>query len=335
MPILFSQAARGATGEPAAFAPGRCDSPGCNPDPGATAHAGVRCASSHFTCLGCLAKQARDPLAARKARWYEIACGRCGASLDPVALSHLIVAPQRYYEDADLGDVAEAGGRLRDVKPGTLQYAFAEMVFFGPRAAGQTNSMRAWKDAAVVTRVQKVTFGLLWDKYKGYRDAVAVELGGGQVGSEGANEIWVKHGTSTLDPAVIIDPKRAGFDARFSCAGMLGKALYLAESSAYSDSYAYDATDAAGSRAVKKMYLVRLAAGRVFDIAETPLPPGAAGAQEPWLSGNYKQRRGEITIPPFGFHTVRDDVGGPLKAYTVYGDEAKRAFPAYLVTYEI
>ena len=53
-----------------------------------------------------------------------------------------------------MGDVAEAGGRLRDVKPGTLQYAFAEMVFFGPRAAGQTNSMRAWKDAAVVTRVQ-------------------------------------------------------------------------------------------------------------------------------------------------------------------------------------
>ena len=80
-----------------------------------------------------------------------------------------------------------------------------------------------------------------------------------------------QHGTSKLNPASIVDPTHPGFDARFSNEGMLGKASYFAEAAAYSDSYAYNT----GRGAEKQMYVVRLAAGNVFDIAETQMPPGA------------------------------------------------------------
>jgi O-acetyl-ADP-ribose deacetylase (regulator of RNase III) len=121
-----------------------------------------------------------------------------------------------------------------------------------------------------------------------------------------ANEYWMKHGTRTT-PTDVIARGEQGIDYRHCEGGMFGRAAYTAEDSAYSDSYRHNLGDGNAH-----MFLVRVAAGRIFD-------------------GVSSQCRNFIK-PPEGYDSVRGEVSAGQKAIMVYQTDS--TYPAYLITYK-
>lgn len=124
-----------------------------------------------------------------------------------------------------------------------------------------------------------------------------------------ANEHWMKHGTRSMDPAIIAKGD-SGLDYRYCDAGYFGRAAYTADDAQYCDgAYSYSLPDGKA-----QMFLVRVAAGNIHE---------------------YKVRteaHRSLRTPPDGCDSVRGPVTETNKAIMVY--QTEQAYPAYLITYE-
>ena len=121
------------------------------------------------------------------------------------------------------------------------------------------------------------------------------------------------HGTSSTDP-VKIYAGDASFDMRFSHNGMWGRGNYFAVNASYCGSYAYH------TRGLKKILAAWVLTGasypslsRAFD--KPPIRPK--------LESEDIERR---------YDSVNGTTGGS-KVYITY--ENDRAYPAYLITYQV
>ena len=165
-----------------ALAPGE-PRPCCSCGHAAPGCLGVCCPSGdHYTCRPCLDAQAHDPIEARKeATWGQLVCKACwregGARRDGAAFADSAVAvlTQTVFEmhRGDKGD--RLTPRLEQVLPGTLEFAFVEHVFFGPRPAGGAEPPCAWGPRmhsfmrrASIFRIDKV---FNWELYASHMHA--------------------------------------------------------------------------------------------------------------------------------------------------------------------
>ena len=183
---------------------------------------GIWCstASRHYTCRTCLDKQAADE-PGRRGRWYQLACQACcsagdvdGGIFPDAAVAELFEDPSDLFYEHD--------GKTLTVDPGTLEWAFVQQVFYGPRPRGGVETgpdyMHNFARTRKIVTVQKVVNEALFGGYVRYREWVAdrnlVD------GARDANELWLKHGTNTTDPAIIWESK-----VRFCLLGPLGLAI--------------------------------------------------------------------------------------------------------------
>lgn len=160
-----------------------------------------------------------------------------------------------------------------------------------------------------ITKIERVVNVPLWRSYYFFcQDLKAKKRNKGS-----ANELWVKHGTGSMDPFKICSGE-AGIDKNYSRekGNMFGKATYTAENAAYSDdrNYCYDLPDGKS----RQMFLCRFAAGTVLEMT-------------------YGEASQQLLRQPKEADSVRGDVvpGSNFFALMSYTDY--QVYPAYLVTF--
>lgn len=203
---------------------------------------------------------------------------------------------------------------LVDLEEGDLEWGFVRGEFV-------KDVKKELVEKFTITKIQRVQNTDALRRYEDRTNRIATERNqaAAKTGSRSnvdldANEIWLKHGTGTTDPGLIVG---SGLDVRFARPdNWLGRGIYTMENASdvhCSGHSSYLSPDSAKER---QMFLVRVAAGSVYQVS-------ARGPQD----------RKRVAAPS-GFHSVRADI-------TVDRDEAMavvtyspdQAYPAYLITY--
>ena len=125
-----------------------------------------------------------------------------------------------------------------------------------------------------------------------------------RVPHDNVKHLW--HGTSALDPTMIIGEGREGFDANYSSEGMWGKGFYGAVNANYSINYSHRKGN------LKCFFNVRLNLGK-----------------EVFVAYNQEVTR-KFQRPPGDNDSVKGNTNGS-DVYIVYHN--KQTYPEYLVTY--
>lgn len=170
--------------------------------------------------------------------------------------------------------------------------------------------------SAELLRVERVQNVLAWQAYYSRVQLLASRnTAKNPVGKSifaKANEKWLKHGTRTTDPKIIYSADQ-GLDFRYSGLGLFGIAAYSAEDAKYSHGYSFTSGVDASGGTTNQMFLVRVAAGKVFEVA------------------TRTEEHRKLVVPPVGFDSVLGYVSAKHKAIMVYQTDS--AYPAYLLTY--
>ena len=151
-----------------------------------------------------------------------------------------------------------------------------------------------------VTRIQNKW---LWERYVQHKQRLSFKNNGS------VNEKELFHGTRGNDPKLIYEGED-GFDMRFSCEGMWGRANYFAVNS---NSYAY--TRSYGTR---EMFMVKVLTGESYQC------PSDRGIRMP----PEKQGSGGFHCGRVRYDTVTGTTGGS-QVFMAYNND--KAYPAYLI----
>lgn len=260
----------------------------------------------------------------------------------------LILAGATKASDADKARKggAAVGGASDDKK--TPDAAGGNDTDFGP-ILGEVNPLedeywrvlgrlqREMPDARIARlwRVRNQGLRAYYEFHKG-RLAAAATNGTGGGGSPHEVEVW--HGTKNADPGVVYRDRYDGFMVQFAGPGLWGRGIYFAESSLFSDAYAYKPTasnattkdagsnnndDRPGGAAPdeREMFLAKLLVGNAVTLKSDttllapPPDPSKPGQRYHTVKGYCHVKDTEI------FSNV----------YAVY--ENGRAYPQYLLRY--
>ena len=162
-----------------------------------------------------------------------------------------------------------------------------------------------------VIKVTRIQNKWLWERYVQHKQRLSFKNNGS------VNERELFHGTRHNDPKQIYEGED-GFDMRFSCEGMWGRANYFAVNASYSNSYAYTRSDR-----TKEMFMVKVLTGDSYQCCSDPsirMPPEKQGTVG---SGGFHCGRAR-------YDTVTGETGGS-KVFMAYDND--KAYPAYLIQY--
>lgn len=182
---------------------------------------------------------------------------------------------------------------LVTVLPTEPDYEVAKACFLGGGFPAEVNR---------IERVQNVElYQLYWEKK---REISKTRQGG-------ANELLLKHGTKTTDPAAIwksgSSTNSFGFDFRFSPKGYFGRGAYFAESASYSHGFTHKL-----GGGLCQMFLAHVAAGHIEQ---------------------RDQKDESIVHPAAGSDSVRGPITSSEQGLIVY--QLHQSYPSYLVTYKL
>lgn len=165
--------------------------------------------------------------------------------------------------------------------------------------------------------IQRIQNPAAWANYSRRVNLLSInnkQAPAGQTRFVRANEYWMKHGTRLTDPLAIAYSE-LGLDFRYCDGDFYGKGAYCAEDATYCDRYRHLLPKIEGKIQEAQMFLVRVAAGPICNIAQR--------------TDEHKK----LMNPPDGYKSVRGIVDKDHVAIIVYRYES--AYPAYLITYEI
>jgi len=162
-------------------------------------------------------------------------------------------------------------------------------------------------DLAIIVKIERIQNKWLWEKYSHHSERMKKRNRGI------SNEKMLFHGTQSTPPSKIYKDKDAGFDMRFSNAGMWGKGNYFAVDAKYSNSYAHCLPNG-----VKQMFLAKVLTG-----VSIQLQPDSSLQMPPLMKSSCDD-------DAVRYDTVTGYTRG-TQVYITYSND--QAYPFYLISY--
>ena len=162
-------------------------------------------------------------------------------------------------------------------------------------------------DLAIIVKIERIQNKWLWEKYSHHSERMKKRNRGI------SNEKMLFHGTRGTPPSKIFKDKVAGFDMRFSNAGMWGKGNYFAADAKYSNSYAHCLPNG-----VKQMFLAKVLTG-----ISIQLQPDNSLQMPPVMKSSNDD-------DDIRYDTVTGYTRG-TQVYITYSND--QAYPFYLISY--
>jgi O-acetyl-ADP-ribose deacetylase (regulator of RNase III) len=201
-------------------------------------------------------------------------------------------------------DVVPKGWVMREATPGK-ELNLVELAETDPEyQAAKARFLAHGFTCGGVTKIERVENPELYREYVTKRRLITAQLKEAGIADGGRTELVV-HGTRTTSPVAVCGDIN-GLSPNYCERGMYGRAVYLAENTAYSDAgYAHDL-----GNGLHQLMLVEMVVGRIDE--------RTAGDQN-------------IKKPKDWHHTIAGPVGGNYRAYMKY--EPYHTYPTHIITY--
>jgi O-acetyl-ADP-ribose deacetylase (regulator of RNase III) len=201
-------------------------------------------------------------------------------------------------------DVVPKGWVLREATPGKELNLVKLAETDSEYQAAKARFLAHGFTCGGVTKIERVENPELYREYVTKRRLITAQLKEAGIADGGRTELVV-HGTRTTSPAAVCGDIN-GLSPNYCERGMYGRAVYLAENTAYSDvGYAHDL-----GNGLHQLMLVEMVVGRIDE--------RTAGDQN-------------IKKPKDWHHTIAGPVGGNYRAYMKY--EPYHTYPTHIITY--